>query len=145
MAFKTTAGVFFFFFCNDKVFILMQWIIKFERKRSMRYYQRKSDQETCRDSNPGPLACRANALPVAYLGQGLGGLRMENPAGGLGGALWAPQRGPGQRPEKFWKYCILRPKLMEFDAILLCVLWSVFTSLCVHICINISWWLCWCI
>ena len=41
---------------------------------------------------------------VAYLGQGLGRLRMDNPAGGPGGAVSPPpppQRGLGQRPGKF--------------------------------------------
>ena len=39
---------------------------------------------------------------VAYLGQGLGGLRMENPGGGLGGAV-SPPAGSGAAARKILK------------------------------------------
>ena len=44
----------------------------------------------------------------------------------------SPQRGPGQRPGNVWKWCILKAKIIEFDAIFWCLETYVLTSLCVY-------------
>ena len=61
---------------------------------------------------------------------------------GVLGALWAPQRGPGQSPGKFWKWCILKAKIIELDAIFffLCLETSVLIQ--ASVCINLLWCLC---